>query len=55
MSDQTHTSTDIHLEKVFEEHIVSCLTGQQGYVERTCANDYDVARALDPELLFRFL
>jgi len=55
MTDQTHTTTDIHLEKVFEEHIVSCLTGQQGYVERTCDSDYDVARALDPELLFRFL
>jgi type I restriction enzyme, R subunit len=55
MSDHTHTSGDIHLEKVFEEHIVACLTGSQGYVERTCASDYDVARALDPELLFRFL
>jgi len=55
MTDHTHSSGDIHLEKVFEEHIVSCLTTQQGYVERTCASDYDVARALDPELLFRFL
>jgi len=50
-----HTTADIHQEKVFEEHIVSCLTSQQGYIERTCASDYDVARALDPELLFRFL
>jgi len=55
MTDETHNHADIHLEKVFEEHIVSCLTSQQGYVERACASDYDVARALDPELLFRFL
>lgn len=27
----------------------------QGYIERTCATDYDVALALDTELLFRFL
>lgn len=55
MTDTPHTHADIHLEKVFEEHIVSCLTGQQGYVERNCVTDYDVAHALDPELLFRFL
>lgn len=51
----THTTADIHQEKVFEEHIVACLTADQGYIERTCASHYDFAHALDPELLFRFL
>lgn len=51
----THTTADIHQEKVFEEHIVACLTSDQGYIERDCPSHYDVAHALDPELLFRFL
>lgn len=51
----THTTADIHQEKVFEAHIVACLTGDQGYIERDCPSHYDVAHALDPELLFRFL
>jgi type I restriction enzyme R subunit len=55
MSDQTHTTADIHQEKVFEEHIVSCLTSDLGYIERDCASHYSVAYALDTELLFRFL
>ena len=55
MTDTTHTTAGIHTEKVFEEHIVACLTSDLGYVERDCAAHYDVARAMDPELLFRFL
>lgn len=55
MIDQTHTTADIHQEKVFEEHIVSCLVRDQGYLERACAAHYDVAYALDTDLLFRFL
>lgn len=55
MSDQTHTTSDIHQEKVFEAHIVACLTDDQGYIERDCPSDYDVTYALDTELLFRFL
>jgi type I restriction enzyme R subunit len=51
----THTTTDIHQEKVFEAHIVACLTGNQGYIERDSAAHYDVAHALDTELLFYFL
>lgn len=51
----THTTADIHQEKVFEAHIVACLTGDQGYIERDCPSNYDVAHALDTELLFRFL
>lgn len=55
MIDNTHTTADIHQEKVFEEHIVNCLISDQGYAERTCATDYDVTHALDTELLFQFL
>lgn len=51
----THTTANIHQEKVFEAHIVSCLTSEQGYIERSCASHYDVAHALDTELLFCFL
>ncbi len=51
----THTTADIHQEKVFEEHIVARLTADQGYIERDCAAHYGVAHALDTELLFRFL
>lgn len=54
MSD-THTTADIHQEKVFEAHIVASLTKDQGYIERDCPSHYDVAYALDTELLFRFL
>ncbi|WP_458792301.1 type I restriction endonuclease subunit R [Yoonia sp. MH D7] len=50
----THTTADIHQEKVFEAHIVACLTSEQGYIEREPAQ-YDVAHALDTELLFGFL
>lgn len=52
---QTHTTANIHQEKVFEAHIVACLTSDQGYIERDCPSHYDVAHALDTELLFRFL
>ena len=51
----SHTTADIHQEKVFEAHIVACLRAEQGYIERDCAAHYDVAYALDTELLFRFL
>jgi type I restriction enzyme, R subunit len=55
MIGSTHTTADIHQEKVFETHIVNCLTQEQEYIERDCAEHYDVAHALDTELLFRFL
>ena len=55
MPDQTHTTAEIHQEKVFEAHIVSCLTKGLGYIERNCASHYSVAYALDTELLLRFL
>src|SRR6056297_37059 len=52
---ETHTTADIHQEKVFEAHIVACLATDQGYIERDCASHYNVAHALDTGLLFRFL
>jgi len=55
MTEAHHTTADIHQEKVFEEHIVRCLVKDQGYAERICADHYDVALALDTELLFHFL
>ncbi|UWP96465.1 DEAD/DEAH box helicase family protein [Aliiroseovarius crassostreae] len=51
----THSTVDIHQEKVFEGHIVACLTSGLGYVERDCPSHYDVGLALDTELLFQFL
>ena len=55
MTETAHTTTDIHRESVFEEHIVQSLVSQQGYIERTCATDYDVGLAIDNELLIQFL
>lgn len=55
MTETTHTTADIHQERVFEEHIVGCLLSDQGYLERTCATHYDVGLALDKELLIQFL
>ena len=55
MPNQPHSTADIHQEMVFEKHIVTCLTAQQGYIERNCAEHYDVSLALDTGLLFRFL
>jgi type I restriction enzyme R subunit len=52
---ETLTTADIHREKVFEAHIVACLTEGQGYIERDCTAHYDIATALDTDLLFRFL
>ncbi len=51
----THTTADIHQEKVFEEHIVSCLVNELGYIERDPSVHYNVAMAMDTELLFQFL
>ena len=51
----THTTASIHLEQVFEEHIVACLTTEQGYIERNSAEHYDASLALDTGLLLSFL
>ena len=55
MNSTIHQKSQIHTEAVFETHIVSCLTQEQGYVERDCATDYDVSLALDTGVLFQFL
>lgn len=55
MTTGQHTTKDVHQEKVFEAHIVGCLTSNLGYLERDPATEYDVGYALDRELLFRFL
>jgi type I restriction enzyme R subunit len=55
MTETAHTTTNIHLESVFEEHIAQSLVSQQGYIERTCSTDYDVGLAIDKELLIQFL
>lgn len=52
---ESYTHSTIHREAVFEEHIVACLVKEQGYLQRDCAQHYDLARALDTELLLRFL
>ncbi len=51
----SNVSANIHLEAVFEEHIVGCLVHEQGYIERRCSGNYDVPLALDKELFFEFL
>jgi type I restriction enzyme R subunit len=55
MQSDIYHKSEIHKEAVFETHIVSCLTQEQGYVERDCAAHYDVSLALDTGLLFQFL
>ena len=54
-AETTHATTDIHKEKVFEEHIINCLRNQQDYLERNCEQHYDVGLALDRALLFQFI
>lgn len=55
MHSEIHHKSEIHKEAVFEAHIVTCLTLEQGYIERDCAAHYDVSLALDTGLLFQFL
>lgn len=50
MTEPVHTIADTHRERVFEEHLVSCLVTEQGYVERECAAHYDPEAALPDQL-----
>jgi hypothetical protein len=50
MTEPVHTIADIHRERVFEEHLVSCLVTEQGYVERECTAHYDPEAALPDQL-----
>lgn len=50
----SHSSGGVHRELALEEHLLTHLVRQQGYVERS-PEDYDRASALDKELVLRFL
>ena len=55
MTDSTHSSSEIHKEHIFEEHITKMLVNEQGYIQRECDTHYNAELALDTELLFQFL
>lgn len=55
MTDITHSSSEIHKEHIFEEHIAKILVNEQGYIQRDCDAHYNAKLALDTELLFQFL
>ena len=55
MTDSTHSSSEIHKEHIFEEHIAITLVNEQGYIQRDCEAHYNAELALDTELLFQFL
>ena len=55
MTDSTHSSSEIHKEHIFEEHITKMLVSEQGYVQRDCEAHYNAELALDTGLLFQFL
>ena len=53
--DRTHSSSEIHKEHIFEEHIATTLVNEQGYIQRDCEAHYNTELALDTEFLFQFL
>ncbi len=55
MTKANYSNATIHQEQVFEAHIAATLVTQQGYIERDPIQDYDVAMAIDPGLLFQFI
>ena len=55
MEKNIYNTKNIHLENVFEDHIVNSLVKKLGYLKRDPSLDYDVSLAIDKELLFRFL
>ena len=52
MTDSTHSSSEIHKEHIFEEHIATTLVNEQGYIQRDCEAHYNAELALDTEPLF---
>jgi len=54
MATPHHSASSLHQEFVLEEHLVSQLVQNQGYIERN-PHDYDCALALDKELVLRFV
>ena len=52
---KTYTAQSAHREFVVQQHLITELTGGEGYVERAPLTDYDRKRALDTNLLLQFL
>lgn len=55
MTNQTYTKDSIHLERVFQNHLIAQLIGSQGYIKRNTKTDYDIETALDKELVLQFI
>ena len=55
MTNQTYTKDSIHLERVFQNHLITQLIGSQGYIKRSTKTDYDIETALDKELVLQFI
>ena len=50
-----HSASNIHTEKVLQEHIILQLVSGEGYLRRDPTADYDRALAMDRALVLRFL
>jgi type I restriction enzyme R subunit len=55
MTNQTYTKDSIHLERVFQNHLIAQLISFQGYIKRDTKTDYDIETALDKELVLQFI
>ncbi len=55
MTNQTYTKDSIHLERVFQNHLIAQLIGSQGYIKRNTKTDYDIETALDKEMVLQFI
>ncbi|MGH1399159.1 MAG: type I restriction endonuclease subunit R [Alphaproteobacteria bacterium] len=55
MTNQTYTKDSIHLERVFQNHLIAQLIGSQGYIKRNTKTDYDIETALDKKLVLQFI
>ncbi len=54
MTAKAFSALDLHQEKVVQEHLVSQLVSEQGYIERE-PDQFDRASALDKELVLQFV
>lgn len=54
-TNQTYTKDSIHLERVFQNHLIAQIIGSQGYIKRNTKTDYDIETALDKELVLQFI
>lgn len=50
-----HTSHNIHMEKVVQDHLIDQLISGEGYERRDPKTDYDRALAMDRELVLKFV